>query len=142
LRVEKQSEPFNPASGFYIPGNEVIYTINVANTGEVPTDPDSLFIVDAMPSELAFFNGDYDGAGPAATPLGFAQTGSGMTFNYSADVAFSNAASAPLSFSGCTYTPTIGHDPNVRFICVNPKGQLEASSPQSTATFRFRARIQ
>lgn len=142
LSVAKESEPFNSSSSFYTPGNEVIYTISVANTGEVPTDADSLFIVDAMPSELAFYNGDYDGAGPASTPLGFAQTGAGMTFSYSTDVAFSNGATAPLSFSACTYTPISGHDPNVRFICLNPKGQLEASTPQSAATFRFRARIQ
>ena len=115
LWAEKQSEPLNPASSFVIPRNEVIYTVNVANTGEVSAAPDSLSIVDAMPSGLAFFNSDYDGAGPAATSLGLAQTGSGMTFKYSADVALSNAASALRSFSGCTYTPTVGHDPNVRF---------------------------
>jgi uncharacterized repeat protein (TIGR01451 family) len=64
LTVEKTSSSFDPANPFRIPGSDVIYSIAIANDGEVPTDAGSLFVLDALPPEVEFFNGDYDGAGP------------------------------------------------------------------------------
>ncbi len=142
LTVEKTSASFDPANPFRIPGSDVIYSIAIANTGEVPTDASSLFILDALPPEVEFYNGDHDGAGPGSDPVGFAQSGSGLSFNYSTDVRYSNAGSAPANFASCSYTPTAGYDPAVTYICVNPDGQLGATDPDSNFTLSFRARIQ
>lgn len=141
LDVEKTSTSFDPANPFRIPGSAVIYNIGVTNTGEVPTDIDSLFLVDSLPDDLEFYNDDFDSAGPASDPVGFAQTGTGLTFNYATDVGFATGPGAPVNFAACNYSPISGYDPAVKFICLNPKGRLESTDPDSSAEFSFRARI-
>ena len=47
-----------------VPGNDVIYTIEFTNTGDGPTDAGSVLLIDAMPSEIEFYNGDIDDGGP------------------------------------------------------------------------------
>jgi hypothetical protein len=141
IRANKTSTSFDPANEFRIPGSEVIYAIEIANIGEVPTDADSLFLVDALPSELEFFNGDYDASGPASDPVGFEQSNPALSFDYGMDVGYSASATPPANLSACTYTPLTGHDPAVRYICIRPRGSLPATDPETTATFRFRARI-
>ncbi|MEO1587745.1 MAG: hypothetical protein AAFS00_10695, partial [Bacteroidota bacterium] len=45
----------NPADSipvYAIPGNDVVYTINIQNTGNGPVDNDSLFLVDQLPEEV------------------------------------------------------------------------------------------
>lgn len=141
IAVEKTSTSFDPANPFRIPGSDVIYSIAITNEGEVPIAPGTLFILDALPPEIEFFNGDHDGAGPSSDPVGFDQSGSGLTFDYAEDVRFSNGNSAPANFADCNYTPALGYDPAVTFVCINPKGQFEATDPDSEFTVTFRTRI-
>lgn len=141
IRASKTSTSFGSASGFRIPGSEVIYAIEIANIGEVPIDADSLFLVDALPSELEFFNGDYDGSGPASDPVGMEQSNPALTFDYNVDVRYSASNSPPANLSACNYTPLAGYDPAVRYICIRPRGSLPPTDPETTATFSFRARI-
>lgn len=127
------SDPANGASNpKAIPGAVVVYSIEVRNTGPSPVDLNSVFIIDALPSELTV------GAGLAPS---FTQgaTASGLTFNPSADLRFSNAVTPPASFAACTYTPVGAYDPNVRFVCINPKGSMAGSSgspPSFTLSFQ------
>ena len=99
-----------------------------------------MFLIDPLPAQLTFFNGDADGNGSGTTPVIFTNNASGLTFNYATDVRYSNAAIAPTSFAACTYTPTAGYDANVRHICINPKGtmlgQTSAATPGFTVNFR------
>jgi uncharacterized repeat protein (TIGR01451 family) len=141
IRASKTSTSFGPGDGFRIPGSEVIYAIEIANIGEVPIDADSVFMVDALPSELEFFNGDYDGSGPASDPVGFEQSNPALNFDYALDVGYSAAATPPANLAACNYVPQAGHDPAVRYICIRPRGSLPATDPETTATIRFRARI-
>jgi uncharacterized repeat protein (TIGR01451 family) len=126
---------------FAIPGNDVLYTLTVTNSGDGRTDAGTLFVVDPIPAEVEFFNGDLDGAGPATGAVLFTQTAAGLTFSLATDVAYSNAVAAPASFAACTYTPIAGYDPNVRHLCLNPKGQMLAGNPDPTFSAQFRARI-
>lgn len=126
---------------FAIPGNDVYYTLTVTNSGDGRSDSDTLFLADPIPAEVEFFNGDIDGAGPATGPVYFTQSGAGLTFSLATDVAYSNSAGAPATFAACTYTPAAGYDPNVRFLCLNPKGQMLAGSPDPSFSAQFRARI-
>ena len=48
------------ASQYAIPGSDVIYTIKAQNSGSGPVDNDSLFLVDSLPPEVTFYNGDID----------------------------------------------------------------------------------
>ena len=146
LSASKTIALFDGGSGAYaLPGEDVIYTINVSNTGTGPTDTDSVVLIDRMPDEVEFFTGDIDTGGPdnytGTDPVGFVDNGSGLTFTYASDVGFSNLGTRPADFASCTYTPTGSYDPNVTYICFNPKGQMPAGDPDPGFSVAFRARI-
>ena len=143
INVVKTSQIWNPlaTSDFALPENDVRYEIVVTKPASAGLSDDSLFVVDSLPSEVTFFNGDVDGGGPETDAVGFSQVGTGITFNYGTDVRFSNAVSAPTTFAACTYVPTSGYDANVRHICVNPKGTLLGSTSAVSFTLFFRAQI-
>ncbi len=126
---------------FATPGNDMVYTIAVTNVGTGPAEADSLFIVDALPAEVEFYNDDFDGAGPVIGPVSFAQSGAGLTFSAATDLRFSNAATPPATFAACVYTAAPGYDPAIRFACFNPKGAMLAADPDPSFTAQFRARI-
>ena len=140
--VNKTVSIYNPdALNIYaIPGSDVIYTIDVENTGSGSTGADSLFLVDNLPNEIAFYNDDMNGTnGPEIDPVIFVDNGSGLTFNYGSDVAFSNDGIAPADFSECDYTPLpSAYDDNVAYLCINPKGEMPANSNWNIS---FRAKI-
>jgi len=143
LQGNKTSNVFDPASEglFAVPGNDVIYTINVSNQGDGSPDANSVVLIDDLPSELEFYNGDVDGPGPETQPVAFTDNASGLTFTYATDVGYSNAVSAPASFASCTYTPASGYDPAVTHICVRPAGTFAVGTPAPAFSVQFRARI-
>lgn len=143
LTVTKTSATWNDGVNrpFNIPGNDVTYTLTVTRGPGVRLSNNSVFAVDSLPATLSFYNGDADGAGPGTQPILFSGVGSGLSFNYATDIAYSNAVAAPTSFAACTYTPTAGYDPNVRHICFNPKGYFTSGSNSASVQFQFRARI-
>ena len=124
-----------------VPGNDVVYTITFTNIGDGDADNNSVVIIDAMPPEIEFYNGDIDDGGPETTAVTGTDNASNLTFNYATDVRYSNASSAPANFGACGYTPSAGYDPAVTYICVNPKGAMAAGSPDPSFDVKFRARI-
>lgn len=144
IAAVKTTDVYDPlAEGLYaIPGNDVVYTFTITNSGTGATDANSMVLIDVMPDEIEFYNGDIDDGGPQTNPVTFAQTGTpSLTFNYASDVGFSNAATKPADFAACSYAPSAGYDPNVNFICFNPKGTFASGSPDPEFTLQFRARI-
>lgn len=143
LTLVKSSTVFDAAAAglLAVPLNDVTYDITAANTGSASTDADSVVVIDTLPAQLTFFNGDMDGAGPATGPVFFIQTGTGLTFTATNDVRYSSAVAKPATFAACTYSPAAGYDANVKHICVNPKGAMSSGSPAPTFTVRLRARI-
>jgi parallel beta-helix repeat protein len=140
LEVEMVSELFEtpPENPFATPGNDILLTTTVTNTGTGPTDADSIFAVVTINPANSFLN--------AATPalggiVGFSSGSALLTFDAVNDLAFSNSASAPASFAECTYVPVAGYDPDVRHVCLNPKGSLPAGLPDGAFTVQLRARI-
>ena len=129
---------------FAIPGSDILYTLNVESTGTAPVDEDSLFLVDTLPGEVAFYNGDIDDGGPESGSVQFTALSSGVTFSEASDLRFSSDPAKPASISDCTYTPIAGYDVNVRHVCFAPKGQLLGGAIQPNAEFSitFRARIE
>ena len=142
VSVNKSVSLYNPdALNIYaVPGSDVIYTIAVENTGTGSTGTDSLFLVDNLPNEIAFYNDDMNGTnGPEVDPVIFTDSGSGLTFNYNSDVAFSDDGVAPADFSQCDYTPLpSAYDENITHLCINPKGDMP---PNSNWSVSFRAQI-
>lgn len=126
---------------FAIPGNDAVYTITVTNSGTGPSDTDSTFVLDSLPPEVEFFNGDMDGVGPATGPAYFTQNGAGLSFDEATDLKFSNTMLPPTVFANCTYVPATGYDPTVRHICFNPKGAMQSGETAPSFTFQLRVRL-
>ncbi len=149
LQGAKTMSIYDPAgAGLYaLPGNDVIYEITVSNAGFGPTDVDSVVLIDKVPAEVEFWNGDIDTGGPdtyaGTDPVGFSQAnGAALTFTYGSDVAFSTAATAPANFAACTaIAPDNTYRPDITYICFNPKGALASGDPDPQFTVSFRARI-
>jgi len=144
LTAEKTTAVYDPlAEGLYaIPGNDVIYTIAFTNTGDGDADLDSVMIIDSMPSEIEFYNGDIDDGGPQTNPVIGIDNGSGLNLDYATDVKISKATTKPTSFATCTNDTLVsGYDPDVTFICVNPSGTMVAGDPDPSFQIQFRARI-
>jgi uncharacterized repeat protein (TIGR01451 family) len=145
LAVTKSSSVYTPTAefAFFLPGNDVIYAIEITNTGNQAADSNSIVAIDLLPSTMIFYNGDINSGGPAtyagANPVAWLDTGSGLTFTYANDVRYSNLPTAPANFAACTYTPSAGYDANVRSICINPKGAMLGNGGK--ATFYLRMRI-
>ena len=144
LSSSKSAAVYDPGAAglFAVPGNDVIYTITTTNLGGGSVDANSILIVDDLPAEVEFYNGDIDDAGPLTEPVAFTQSGAGLTFSAATDLGFSNSATPPASFSACNYTPSPGYDPAITFVCFNPKGAMASGSPNPSFSVSFRARIQ
>ncbi|MEO1419895.1 MAG: DUF11 domain-containing protein [Pseudomonadota bacterium] len=156
LQADKTIALFDPTGAsssdiFAVPGNDVTYTITVTNAGGGAVDANTILLIDQLPPEIVFVNGDADGTGPGADPVVFTEiqpTGLNTPFSFSNDVGFSSSVTRPTSFGDCSYTSTVPFgdpDPLIRFVCINPKGAMNAA-PNSTApdpafSVSFRARI-
>jgi len=145
LTAEKDVALFNPDGDdlFATPGNEVIYTISVANRGNGTTDNNAIFLVDTLPPSVEFFNGDFDGPGGATTDsVLFQQNGANLNFDFNRDIGFARGTVKPANFAACNATPTGVYDPTINFICFAPDGQMAAGNPDPDFSFSFRTRIQ
>lgn len=149
LSVSKTSSVWDPGSTglFSVPGNEVLYRVTIRNDGTGELDGDSLLVIDSLPSEVEFWNGDIDDGGPNTyadvAPVGFAElAGSGVSFDPLTDLRYSTSTTPPSSFNDCS---AISMDDSFRadihFICIKPSGTLGAGSPSPEINFVLRARI-
>ncbi len=143
LAAAKTRQVWDPAAlGLYaLPSNDVAFTLSISNTGTGPVDPDTIFLVDQVPTEMTMYIGDFDESDGDSAPILFAETNSNLTFSYPSDVGFSSSATPPTSMAQCTHTPTTGYDTNIRYVCLNPKGAMGAGSPIPAIDFSYRARI-
>lgn len=149
LTGSKTNALFDPGSTgnvLAIPGNDVVYTITINNTGNGPADPNSIELIDLMPTEMAFYNGDADDDVTAGVEVVDVDLGtSSLTFDPATDLGFSflDPSTPPADFSACSDPLPSPTPPNVQasvnFICFNPKGAMAAGS---TITVSFRARIE
>jgi len=130
------------SSSYAVPGSDVQYTITAQNLGAGRVDNNSIFLVDRLPADLTFYNGDMDGGGPATGPVYFTQAaGTGLTFTPATDLRYSNLVAPPANFAACAYVPAAGYDANVRHICLNPKGTMMGGAPTKSFSATFRAQI-
>lgn len=119
-----------------IPGAILRFEITVSNSGTSALDDGTMFISDALPPQVA--------TGASASPiLTQSNPSSNLTFNSATDVAYSDSSFAPTNFAQCTYTPTEAFDPNVRYICFNPKGSMAGASGSAPGfTIAYSAKIE
>ena len=130
-----------------IPGNQVVYSLAIQNIGTGPVDSGSIFLVDSLPSEVEFWNGDIDEGGPnnfaLFSSVGFEQTvGTGIIFNPATDLGYSTNASKPTNFSQCSFEALDGlFRPDILHLCFKPQGALSNGTPSPEIVFSFRTRI-
>ena len=149
IAAEKTVAIWDPnAQGLYaIPGNQVIYSIAIQNIGTGAIDSGTIFLVDSLPSEVEFWNGDIDEGGPdnfvTFSSVGFEQTtGTGIIFNPATDLGFSSNAAKPTDVSDCSFEPLDGlFRPDILHVCLKPQGALSNGTPDPEIIFSFRARI-
>ena len=141
LTAERKIAIYDPsAEGLYmLPGNDVVVSLTVTNIGTLAADTDSLKLIDNIPDEMRFYNGTTPDFGSQV--VGFSETGTTLSFDDAADVAFSNSVSTPANYEACTYTPSAGYDDAVTYICLNPKGAMAAGDPDPTFTLQYRMGI-
>ena len=134
LSVAKSSAPLatTGANRFNAPGEDVVYSLVVANAGGSPVDLNGTTLTDALPPGVSFFNGDFDGAGPGTTPFELVAGTSGLT------LAAANASYSNNGGTSFAYVPAAGYDPAVNTLRLAPGGSMAANS---SFTIRFRARI-
>ena len=140
LTVIKTVEPLNTGD-YDLPGSDVIYSLAVTNEGDGAVDTDSIVLIDSVPSEIIFFYGDHDGSGPSTDIIGFEETGTSLSFNANTDALFDDGNTKPTNLSECDYMPVSGYDPNVKYVCFNPKGQMLGGDPNPNFEIRFRGKI-
>ena len=143
LHATKAVSVFDPLTeGLYaVPGNDVIYSISLSNSGNASPDAGTMFFTDPLPPEIEFYNGDIDDAGPETDPIAFLDSGSGMGFIYGTNSGYSNSATAPVDMGDCAYAPAAGYDPNVTYVCFAPSGTMNNGSGTPSFTLQFRGRI-
>ncbi len=149
LQVSKTSQVWDPATPNpkALPGNEVMYQIDITSAGLAPPDSGSIFVVDAIPAELLFWNGDIDAGStdvhPITASVGFSQSnGATLSFNPATDIGYSSAATAPTSFSQCTILPMDNSfRSDIRYLCIRPGGSISASASVPRVVLKFRTQI-
>ncbi|MEM1133863.1 MAG: hypothetical protein AAGH53_13095 [Pseudomonadota bacterium] len=135
LSVTKVSASFETSgvNRFRLPQTDVIYTINVTNEGGSRVDSGSATVIDTLPPNVTFFNGDFNGGATGSDNFAFTPGASGLTLN-AGNVSYSNDGGATFN-----YTPIAGYDPAVDAIRFVPQGAMEGDSNFS---IQFRARIE
>ena len=131
ITVAKTSAPIAGAFGAYnLPGNDVMYTLTVTNSGGSPVDASSIVLADVLPAGVTFRNTVLDA--PSGTPFSINPGSSGVSLS-SGSPAYSNNGGSTYA-----YTPAAGYDANVKAVRVTPTGTMAANSSFSIS---FVARI-
>ncbi|MEQ1661544.1 MAG: right-handed parallel beta-helix repeat-containing protein [Thiobacillus sp.] len=144
--VAVTSDPFNGGTNpKNIPGAEVLYTLNVMNSGNGPLDSNSLSIVDPIPTNTELFTGNLSGGAPfqftdSVAPVSGVACAFIALNNLTDCIDFSNDGG--ISWS---YVPNGGYDPAVTHLRFRPTGILNADpvagAPSPNFNLGFRVRI-
>jgi uncharacterized repeat protein (TIGR01451 family) len=127
-----------------IPGALVAYTIVANNQGGSGTDADTVVVIDAIPSDTAFYVGDL---GQPGGPVAFVDGAvpSGLTYEPAGDLRFSNDNGSSFGLDiGDLSADADGCDPSITHFWVSPKGVFAEASGGNAAQFilQFRVRVQ
>jgi len=133
------SDPVNGSVGpKAIPGALVQYTVAVVNQGIGPVDADSLVITDPLPPDSALYVSTATG-----DPLSFTDgtTASGLAFNYTSDVTFSNQPDGGAPYNYLPSPDPQGFDPDITGYRVAPTGSMNGATGGNTPSFNITLRV-
>lgn len=123
------------------PGEQIITSLTVENTGAGWVDEDSIELIDAIGDNLVFVNDGSNYVGSETDIIEFVDHQSGLTFDQASDVRFSNSAIRPASFEDCKYSPQAGLDPDVEYICIRPRGVMRGSDGRVGFSVRYTSEV-
>ena len=132
--VQNYSDPVNGTSApRAIPGGQMQYQLLVANASTLPTDPDSVVLTDAIPTQTSLMLSP----APVSFTEGFPASGLSFTWGGVAspgdDVQFSN--NGGLTFDYVPSPDFNGADAAVTHIRITPRGSFKASDGSSNPNF-------
>lgn len=124
--VQTVSDPVNGGSNpKAIPGAVMLYTINVSNQGPGAVDSNTMIVSDAVPAGSDLF---VDTAGGDPVVFSDGPVASGLSYDYAADVTYSNQPGGGAPFNYLPTPDAQGFDPAVTGYRVNPTGPVNAAS--------------
>ncbi len=132
---------FNSINAKSIPGAAVSYQILVTNTGDGPTNADTVFLRERIPAGTELYVGD-----GTASPIIFANSGSGLTYTFSGlgdgadDLAFTSDNGAAPAYTISPPGDVDGYDSAVTGFQVNPKGVF-LPAPGSSFIIQYNLRV-
>ena len=104
---------------YFLPGDDVIYTITLTNSGVGIADDGTVVVVDTLPPEVVLFTGDYNGAGTGSASVGFSDSGSNLVCCEGVIVEYSDTLSGAFG-----YTPVATYDPAIKRVRITPTGKF------------------
>jgi uncharacterized repeat protein (TIGR01451 family) len=138
ITIFKSSIASPTGTGFFLSGEEVIYTIRIENTGSA-LDPATMVITDILPPELTLFTGSYSPGSLSVLFTDLSTPPSGVACCVAANISFSNSAGPVCAYG---YDANGGFDPNVTALRIIPTGTVRDSvSTPVVMECRFRALI-
>ena len=134
VTVAKTSAPYatSGADRFAAPGSDVAYTLTVTNSGGSPVDAGTITLTDVLPTNVTFYNGDYNASSPGMGPFELVAGTSAVTLP-TGGRAYSNNGGSTYA-----YSPAAGYDGAVDAVRLTPTGSMAANS---SFTIRFRVRV-
>lgn len=141
LEATKSVTVWDPLNeGLYnLPGNDVVYSFDVSNVGYTPVEASTIRLQDVLPSEVEFYNGEFDPSDAVTTgAFEFEDTLGTTGLACCSAASHRDFASSSGTFPTFGYIPSVGYDEDISHIELTPAGEM---APQTSFVIRFRARI-
>jgi len=140
--VQTISDPIHGTTNPYnIPGAQMLYTIQVTNSGGGSTDTDTVIINDTIPANTDMRVTDLGGAGSGPVLFINGSPASGLTYTFTSLGSLTDDLEFSTDGVDWTYAPTPdanGVDTNVRYIRINPKSSMLGNGGGGDPNFQLR----
>ena len=140
--VQTISDPIHGTTNPYnIPGAQMLYTIQVTNSGGGSTDIDTVIVNDTIPANTDMRVTDLGGAGSGPVLFINGSPVSGLTYTFTSLGSLTDDLEFSTDGVDWTYAPTPdgnGVDTNVRYIRINPKSSMLGNGGGGDPNFQLR----
>jgi len=140
--VQTISDPIHGTTNPYnIPGAQMLYTIQVTNSGGGSTDTDTVVVNDTIPANTDLRVTDLGGAGSGPVLFINGSPVSGLTYTFTSLGNLTDDLEFSTDGVDWTYAPTAdanGVDTNVRYIRINPKSAMLGNGGGGDPNFQLR----
>jgi len=140
--VQTVSDPIHGTTNPYnIPGAQMLYTIQVTNSGSGSTDTDTVVVNENIPANTALQVTDLGGAGSGPVLFIDGSPVSGLTYTFTSLGSLTDDLEFSTDGVDWTYVPTAdanGVDSNVLYLCINPKSAMLSNGGGGDPSFQLR----